>query len=223
MALADFQTLVDSLLRDIEDDISDTERDSAISRAVLHYSKDRPRSVVEDLLGKGSCYLDLPACWTQGFSSIELLEYPVGNNPPTYLRNWRMYNAPGQTQVMNDYSIDTDDTVRATVKALHTLDGVTDTTPVFDQEAIASYAAASLFDQLAAAHAGDQDSTIQSDSVDHGDMARKYRANAKALRVRYNDLMKVKPGAPKPAGAIVDLDRASSRGRDRLTHRGRNR
>ncbi|MEW8660777.1 MAG: hypothetical protein AB2603_20895, partial [Candidatus Thiodiazotropha endolucinida] len=90
-----------------------------------------------------------------------------------------------------------------------------------DREAVASYAAALCCEQLVSEYSGDSDSTIQADSVDHGDKARKFGRRADKLRKRYYNELGIEPKRNQAAGVVVDLDGRDSRGRDRLTHPGR--
>ena len=110
------------------------------------------------------------------------------------------------------------DTVRAAYTARQLLDIANDTIPAADREAVSSWAAALLLDQLASLFSGDSDSTIQADSVDPNSKAREYAARAKAARKRYFDELGIDPKKTVPASATVDLDLPSSRNRDRLTH-----
>ena len=98
------------------------------------------------------------------------------------------------------------------------LTAVQDTIPAQDRGAICGYAAALLLQQLAAARAGDTDSTINADSVDHGAATDRYRRLAHQLRQRFYEHLGVTPDKPSPASAVVDIDLPSARGHDRITH-----
>jgi hypothetical protein len=108
--------------------------------------------------------------------------------------------------------------VRATYTIAHVLDAAEDTVPVGDQEPVASYAAAMLLDMLASLYSGDSDSTIQADSVNHQSKAGEFAARARTLRKRYFDDLGIDQKRNQAAGVVVNLDMASSLGRDRLTH-----
>lgn len=220
MSLADYQTLVDGMVRDDAGKLTPTDRDRAIAGAVTRYGKDRPRIKVEDIAAPGGYYLPLPAGWEAGFSALSSLEYPLGEVPPAYLETgcWGMYNAPGGPQVMVRETLPAGHQVRASYTIAHVLDAGADTIPATDREPVASYAAAALIDQLATLYSGDSDSTIQADSVNHQSKASEFAARARALRKRYFDDLGIDLKRNTASSAVVNLDMASSLGRDRLTH-----
>lgn len=219
--LADYQNLVARLSRDDTGRITPADIDDAIGLMVTRYSKDSPRRVVEDVTSAGGQVLDLPVAWVAGFSDIEQLEYPIGKVPPELLEAWEIYQAPSGESILIPDSLEAGEDVRVTFGVFHTLDAATDTIPLADREAAASYAAAILCDQLASLFSGASDSTIAADSVDHGAKASEFASRARALRKRYYDEMGVDPKRNLAAGVVVDLDLPNSQGRDRLTHPGR--
>lgn len=223
MALSDYENLVDDLVRDDASIVTSADRDDALALAVLRYSKDRPRILVEDVNGDGTKLMALPAGWVDDFSAIKSLEYPVGSVPPRLLENtaYELYQSPSAVQALFVSSITAGQPVRWTYTATHTLSGVADTIPAQDREAVCAWAAAILLDQLAARFSGDSDSTLGADSVDHGSKAGEYASRARALRKRYLDELGVDPKRTSAAGTVVDLDLNLGTGRDRLTHPGR--
>jgi len=220
MSLLNFQTLTDNLVRDDAGKIATADRDSAIALAVSRYSKDRPDKKVEDITAPGGQLLNLPAAWEPDFSVLQALEYPVGQVPPSHLEpeDWALYDAPGGQQIQLAASINAGETVRTSYTIARVVDATTDTVPVPDQEAVASYAAAVLCDQLASLYSGDSDSTIQADTVEHQGKAREFAMRAKTLRKRYYDELGIEPKRNVAAGVVVDLDMTNSQGNDRLTH-----
>ena len=220
MALSDIQTLVADLVRDDAGKLGDPERDRAITRAVVRYSQDRPRAVIEDITADGSNFLPLPQAWEDGYSTISALEYPVGEFPVSLVSPefYGVVPGPMGDEIRLAGVILDGNTVRATLVIPHLVDATHDTVPDTDHEAVASYAAALLMDQMAALHAGDSDSTIQADSVEHRSQAQEYASRARLYRARYSEMLGVDPKRLKPAGAVADLDLTDSRGRPRLTH-----
>lgn len=221
MALPDFQSLVDDLLRDDATRISNTQRDTAIASAIARYSKDRPRQKVEDIVADGSNLLPLPAAWENDFSSLSGLEYPIGDVPPTTIgQQWqRLYEAPSGLKIMVISTVPAGHSVRATFTISHAVSENSDTVPVGDREAVSCLAAASLCDQLAGLYSGDSDSTIQADSVNHQSKAGEFASRARALRKRYLDELGIDAKKNVAAGVVVDLDLNNSQGGPRLTHR----
>lgn len=225
MALADLQTLVDDLVRDDAGKIATPQRDRAIGLAVVRYSQDRPLVDMADVVADGSNYLPLPASWEDGGSQLMSLEYPVGEWPGSYLAHdaYGVVRGPMGDEIRLAGVIQAGATVRAMFTLGHTLDGSTDTIPEADREAVALYTASVLMEQLASLHSGDGDSTISADSVEHRSQAQEYAARARGFRTRYFDAMGIDPKRQAAACAIVNLDLADSRGRDRLTHPARHR
>ncbi len=223
MSLLDLQTLVTDMVRDDSTKIDAGDIDEAIALAVKQYSKDRPLDKVEDIVSAGGHYLDMPSEWQIEYSSLKSLEYPIGSFPPEYIEvaTYGIYNSPTGRQIMHDASLNSGEGVRVTYTIKHTVDGATDTTLSLDHEAISSWAAAVLCEQLATFYSGDQDALIQADSVNHSDMASRYNRRAKDNRKRYYDMMGIEPKRNKAAGVQVDLDMRNSRGNNRLTHSNR--
>lgn len=223
MALADIQTLVDDLVRDDAGKIALSERDRAIGLAVGRYGQDRSRVLLEDIVADGSSFLPLPSAWQSGESRLVNLEYPIGQWPISYLsqEGYGVANTPMGDEIRLAGAIQAGAQVRAVFSAGHVLDATTDTLPVDDREAVACYAASILMEQLASLHSGDGDSTIGADSVEHRSQAQEYAGRARAYRARYFDGLGIDPKRTRPASAVVNLDLADSRGRDRLTHAAR--
>lgn len=219
--LADYQTIVTELVRDDAGKIAAAERDRAIEAARLRYSKDKPRTKVEDVTPESSQLLPLPASWVAEFSDLRALEHPIGDVPPTYLGQDRyaLYVSPSGTkiQVLDGVAVAAN-SVRATFTVPHDLDHDTDTIPLADRDAAACWAAALLCDQLAAFYSNSADSTLQADAVDHRSKAQEYASRARALRKRYHDELGIDEKKAAPAGTTVNLDFADSRGEDRITH-----
>jgi hypothetical protein len=220
MALADYQALVTSLVRDDTGKVTTTDRDRAIALAVTRYDRDRPRPKVEDMtIAAGGQLIALPAGWQDDVSSLVSLEYPVGRVPPAAL-GWRFYREPAALKLMLAVSLPAGAVLRATYTIAHVLDGASDTIPVADREAVASWAAALLLDQLASLFAGDSDSSIGADAVEHRSKAQEYASRARTLRARYFDALGIDPKKTVAAGVEVNLTLPDSRGRDRLLKTG---
>lgn len=98
-------------------------------------------------------------------------------------------------------------------------DADTDTLPPDDMEAVASYAAAVLFDQIAAATSGDSSLTIAADAVDHKQKPSEFAKRATTLRQRYHDLLGIDPKRLKGGSTLAQVRLPSSRGGRRLIQR----
>ena len=206
MALSDLRRAVEALIRDDASAIDDDEYADAIVAAVAQYSRDRPRSLVEDLVMAGGA-LALPQGWDAEASVLAAIEHPLGERPPAWhaLAHWTLYREPERTVIraLGACPPPDGDTVRCTYTAPHVLDAQTDTVPGADREAVAAWAAALALEQLAARAAATTDSTIAADSVEPASRAPDYRALARGHRDRYWVLMgRGKTGRDiRPAGA----------------------
>lgn len=221
MALVDYQSLVDSLVRDDAEKITPADRDKAVGLAVVQYSKDRPKDKSEDVtVTPAGHYIPLPVYWESDFSSLKMVEFPVDEVPPSYFESgvYSMYNHPTGLKIQSQYYFTDNDIARVHYTIKHTLTKTSDTIPALDQEAVASWAAAVLCEQLASFYSGSSDSTIAADTVDHANKAKDFAIRAKSLRKRYHDHLGIDPKRNTAAGEVVDLDKNDSRGNDRLMH-----
>lgn len=217
--LSDYRTITSRLIRDDSGRIDQDDLDDAIEQAVVQYSKDRPRKLVEDVTADGSTWLDLPESWQDGISALVSLEYPVGEDPLSYLEEFDIYQGPEAEQIYLHGEAPADGAaVRATFTVLHEVVADADSIPITDRQAVCCLAASLLCEQLATAYAGDRDSTILSDSVDHQSKSRDFATRANQLRKRYTDFIGIEDKTAAPAGEFVDWDGADSRGQDRLFH-----
>jgi hypothetical protein len=219
--LIDYQTKVDALLRDQDARIESLDRNAAIADALREYSKRRPRLLVQDVSGDGTRLLPLPAAWVTDFSAIRTIEYPIGSLPPTLFPDHAFYQSPSTLKILTPSAVAPAASARVTFTVRHQVDGGTDTIPVDDLEAVCNYAAAVLFEQLAAIYAGSGDATIAADTVDHRSKASEFRQQAATCRRRFYEQLGVDPKKNNAAGAVVNLDLQDSLGQDRLTHSNR--
>ncbi|TVO70904.1 hypothetical protein FHP88_15735 [Sedimenticola selenatireducens] len=219
--LHDYQKLIERKVRADADEVTPSDLEDAFDASVIRYSKDRPRTLVRDVIAPGGQVLDLPTDWVPGFSIIQQLEYPIGSIPPVTLDDWEIYQAPAGESVLIGMSLQASVSVRVSFSVFHNVDETTDTIPLVDRDAVASWAAALVCDQLASRYSGDSDPTIQADSVDHGSKSREYASRAKSLRQNYFNDLGIDPKSNSAAGVVVDLDMPNSQGRDRLLHPGR--
>ncbi len=219
--LGDFQTLTSDLLRDDAARVDAGQVARAIALAVAQYGKDRERRIVEDVIAPGGMAIDHPAD-----AKVLAIEYPVGDMPPTMLgrMEWYPYQTPAERKVIFRNAFNAGETLRLTLVRAHELTDTVDTIPVGDREAVVSYAAAVLFDQIAAETSGDGNPTIPADTVNHQAKPENYAKRAERLRQRYYDLLGIDPKRVQAASVTVMQPLASTTGGGRLTHyRGRRR
>ncbi|WP_153117373.1 hypothetical protein [Rhodocyclus tenuis] len=220
MAIFDLQSLIDDLVPDTSGRITPAKVDRALASAVVRYGKDRPRVLVEDVVCAGGNDVPLPTGWVSGASRLLELETPIGQMPPVLIsqEDWLVLPVPAGDGIRVRDSLAAGTGVRVRFYAPHVLSDAVDTIPALDREAVAHWAGALLADQLAAAYAANSEATIQADRVDQTSPSRTWRKQADVYRQRYFDLLGIDPKLTEPAGEVVNLDQADSRGRPRLTH-----
>jgi len=200
----------------------------AISQAIKEHSKHRPQIVVEDFDGDGGFDYAISgfASWSDGFSVIKTVEYPVDDDDetPDLLQDdeWMIYEKPaGKYLRFKEDEPTADEVFRVAYTALHTCTDSACTVNDFDDEAVEALASAFFCDMLATYYAQNQDSTIDADSVDHTSKSRDYAARAKAYRKVYFDHLGSKEGQTSAASVTRDQDLKGSWGSDKLTHKGK--
>ena len=206
----DFITAISNLVGG-ELPLGETEKIFAISKAVKKYSGDRPREIIEDETGAGAFdyAVTLLASWTEGFSSIKKVEYPVDDTSktPDILADdaWTIYKKPAGNYLrfLEDKPAATE-SMRITYTALHVCDDTQSTIPTVDEEAVQMLAAAGFCDMLAAYYSQTQDSTIQADSVDHKSKASEYASRARTYKKEYTDHLGIIAGSVAPASVTRD-------------------
>lgn len=225
--LHDLRDLIDDLVRDAVLWVTPTQRDRAIELALVRYSADRPRQVVEDVTTEDGVTLPLPEGWVQGESLLQTVECPVVSPPvPLEADAWAVWRTPTGEVIGLLQAATPGATARLHYTAPHVVDAASSTVPNAHREAVACYAASLLAEQIATAHASAQDSTIAADRVDQAHPAREWSARAKAYRNRYFATLGIDisaQGVEQPridaAGVVVDLNLPTSHGRGRLYRR----
>jgi len=210
--------------------LKDPEKIIAIGLAMKEHSKQRPLVKVEDEDGDGGfdyAVTDLEF-WSDGFSVIKTVEYPVddADETPDVLQDnaWRMYETPdGNFLRFLENAPSSDEDFRVAYTALHTCTDTACTVKDFDEEAVQALAAGHFCNLLSTYYAQTQDSTINADSVDHGSKGREYAARAKTFRAVYFNHIGIKEGQAAAASVTRDQDVKPSWRGDGLTHPRRNR
>ncbi len=205
--------------------LGEAEKIFAINAALKKYSGHRPRIVPEDEAGNGSFdyALTLLSEWSEGFSTIKSVEYPVDDTDEAaaILQDdaWQIYQKPaGKYLRLLEDTPETTESIRITYTALHICTDAACTVPAYDEEALQMLAASVFCDMLAAYYAQAQDSTIMADAVDHKSKASEYAARARAYRKMYFDHLGLREGETPAASVTRDQDLAAGWGGDRATH-----
>jgi hypothetical protein len=208
--------------------LGDAEKVAAVLAAVKKHSDHRPRIIVEDEIGNaGFDYaLTLLANWSEGFSIIRQVEYPVDDTEAEaeILQDdlWTIYQKPAgkYLRFLEDEPAATE-SIRITYTSPHTCSDSSCTIAVHDDDFVQMLAAAYFCDMLATYYAQSQDSTIQADSVDHKSKASEYGARARVYRKLYYDHLGIKEGQAVAASVTRDQDLPGTWGGDKLTHPGK--
>ena len=197
----------------------------AINASLKKYSGPRPRIVVEDEDGNGSFdyLLTLLADWTEGFSTIKSVEYPVDDTEEAAAilddDAWQIYQKPaGKVLRFLEDTPEATEHIRIAYTALHTCTDAACTVPSYDEEALQILAASIFSDMLAAYFAQTSDSTMNADSVDHKSKASEYAMRARAYRKMYFDHLGIKEGETLAASVTKGQDLPGSWGADKMTH-----
>ena len=205
--------------------LAEADKILAVDMAVKAHSRHRPRIIVEDESGDGGFdyAVSALASWSEGFSVIRTVEYPVDDTDEDadVLQDdqWTIYEKPAgkQLRFLEDKPAATE-SFRVTYTALHTCTDSACTVDDFDEEAVQVLAAAFFCDMLAAYYAQSVDGTIAADSVDHTSKSRDYAARAKTYRKLYFDHLGIREGQAPPASVTRDQDKLPSWQTGKLTH-----
>jgi hypothetical protein len=212
MALGDYQSLVNKMVRDSSGTIAVADRDQAIELARLRYSVDAERKMTEDVVWLADGHVGpLPANWVVG-SYLVTGEFPIGQRPPS-LVEVSVYVTPTGQQLMVEDALSAGDTLRVQYAAPHLLNGgdaPADTIPPTHREAVASYAAAVLCKQLASYYSGQRETAMNADASNTDSRARNYAARAKEYRSAYfAGIGRADPQSDKGAGNVGGAPAAS--------------
>lgn len=197
----------------------------AIEMAMEIHSRHRPRLIVEDFDGDGGFDYALAdfASWSDGFSVIKSVEYPVDDDDetPDMLEDadWMIYETPSGKflRFLSDVPSSSED-FRVNYTAMHTCTDTACTVEDADEKAVQTLAAGMFCELLATHHAQQGDSSIDADVVDHKSKSDEYSRRAGRYRKFYFDHLGMKEGQTPAASVTRDWDLPASHGGDYLTH-----
>ena len=179
MALADFQQMVDDLVRDQSGTITAPVRDRAIVQALVRYSADCLRTVVVDVTWlETGVFGPVPEGWDEG-AFVKSAQHA---GQPVYIDRYRTPEGWGLEclQVLTAGAV-----VRLTYTTGHLLTETADTVPLAHRLPVASHAAWQLCSQLATYYSGQRETLINADHSNTESRARDYAARAKEYRSAY--------------------------------------
>lgn len=217
--LADIRTKVTGIVSDDSGKLANPgDFDRNIAAALAVYSKHRPAVKVADVTGNGTHDYALPAGWTDEFSLVRSVEYPIGDLPATLLENddYEIYQSPTDKKLrLRNNSPAASESFRVSFTVLRT----DATVPDSDVNALANLAAALCLEELANAYTQTSDPTIGADSVNYRSKGYEFGQRAKTLRKLYNEHLGLREGdSTPPASAVTAMDMKYPGGRERLTH-----
>lgn len=187
----------------VQDDaakLTATEIDQAIRSAVTKFGTDEPMLVAKRVQGNGTkTYLlstILPGLWKVGDSSIEMIEYPDGQDPPTVLpsANYDVYDDGTAQDGSNlklrffDYTPLVTEYFVIRIHVENHLDAISQNFPdtAYNFRAVCLLASSYCCRRLAAAYAQSSDSTISADVVNYHEKTDKYLRLATYYQGEYN-------------------------------------
>jgi len=222
-ATADALAQVYRRLRDLGDTadeqlLSDTEIKDLIRQATTRYSVDRPAELVADIDPTGTRYLTLPATFEDGFSVIHAIEYPIDDDPPSYLdpRDVEFYRTPAVVapptpaalKLRLSYAIDTGTaTVRISYTGRRSFGTLAaDTTVLYrDYDAVCDLAVSNCCEAIAQKYARLHEPILGASGMAPRDKAEVWASRARRYEARYRQAV-----GPALGSAIINWDSRSS-------------
>ena len=179
MALADFQQMVDDMVRDQSRIVTPAVRDRAIEQARLRYSADCLRTMVTDLVWPTSgVFGPVPEGWDAScyVSAATVESRPVQIAVYATADGWGLECLQALQAGL---------VVHLTYTTAHVLTADEDTIPLAHRLAVASHAAYQLCTQLATHYSGQRETLVNADHSATESRARDFAARAKEYRTAY--------------------------------------
>lgn len=216
MSFANFKKEIINKLQDHTPKLENIDVDVLIvSVLVGQFSKDFPSIVVSDIAGDGGFDYDLPStptakAWVDGFSQICAIEFPAGEQIPTYMevKDYIIYDNGTEKQLR--FLVDVPSATQ-TIRMIYIVPyskATIDNIPTTKQEAYCLLAAAELCDMLARLDTESIDPTIEADSVNHHEKTNKWTKNGNEMRKKYNRLVGANKDGVIGASSYMDWDLA---------------
>jgi hypothetical protein len=223
----DYFTVLDALVQDQAKKLNTPARFEAVAQAVAEHSRVKPIIRRRSLSGTGSYTLGTPTGWDNDFSSIESLEYPVGQRPPSYLKadTWLLTSSP---TALTRYQIQLADVSPATAERIniawtvpHVVNEAGSTIPEGHYRAVATLGASYACLMLAGFYSQQGEPMISIDSQNPGSKARDYMALAKTFRgsyLRFFGINEDDTGSVPAAGIFAPIEHNYQWGGDFMGH-----
>lgn len=214
---------------ELQDDaafLSPDEIETHIEGAIRAVNLDKSFRIPVDITGDGTQDYPLPSTYLKGFSAIDTVETPAGENPPQYIRDgedWFVYEDPTKAaaeQMRLRFRLttpQTGDIIRVIYTAFYTVTEDTSNLDPYAFEAVLANALMRAYTALAARFSQSQDPTILADAVNYGNRIQSFlllRGQAKEEYRRRTGL-----GAPvKAAQYLTEVDVVWAHGEDFVWH-----
>lgn len=201
--------------------------EQAVDYCLRHINKDVPRNLVIEVEGDGTSEYDISEFFDKEISVIKAVEYPVGENPRSYLEasdDYFLYEDPDGdvSVVLADLTVASTSSFRVVLTTNHTL---TDTTTTLGNQAFGALVAKvseHIALQIQARLVYSADSAIDADVVNFGQKNRSIKSVAEFWGAEYKKLAGLDKDV-KAAMAQSDADVKMTNGGDYIWHPARNR
>lgn len=226
--LADMLVLLKVKVKDTSIRFTDAEKNGLLSESIRQYNRDQPLLRDEVVTGDGIVLtFDTPTGWTDGFSTLEELEFPVDQEPRV------MVDVEDHVQVIQIDNVEKIQFKSLTIpsaeeaRLFYTIphdDAVPTTIPTHGVDAVVSLAAARLCNAMATFYAETTEATLGLDVVDRQSKADSFRSMADRFKREYLAIINPKTddaNAPKLTHTEQDID--FSWGLPFITHPRKNR
>ena len=180
MALADYQQLVNDLVRDQAEVIDAPARDRAITSAVLQFGAEVPRQLTADVMWPADGYTGVPpAGWQEGMRVLSA-QYPRGTP-----RAVGAIRTPDGWALQSVESLPNGALVALTYTGPHELTDTEDTIGIVHRTPVAMLAASLLCQQLATHYSSQRETAMGADVSQTETRAREFAARAREYRRAY--------------------------------------
>ena len=223
--MATLTTLRDEVKRRVKDTalkFSDADKEAFVLEAVKQYSRDKPRLRDAELTGDGSAQqFVIPTGWTDGFSVVQQVEYPIDNYPPLFLDlqdNVIIMQKAGVPKViLSKLVLGSGEKARIFYFTPHTVDGSSSTLPVPDEEAVVNLACSFLCRGLSAYYAEETETTLTIDVASRKSQADSFNMQSDRFSRLYKEQIE---GGDIQTGDIIhhDIDMRAQGGFPLLFH-----
>lgn len=217
------EELRDAMQAELQDDatfLTPPEIETFLKGAIRGVNIDRPQSLVADIAGDDSADYALPSGYVRCFSTLEAVEYPAGENPPS-LRpegdDWYVYEDPTQIATEQQrlrFLLSTPqvgETIRIFFTGLYTVEETSSNLDPRGFEAVLSLALVKAYTALAAKFSQSQDPTILADSVNYQQRVQSFLFLRQRAQENYDKVSGL--GGPVAAASVLsDADLKSPPG-----------